>query len=136
MTVACSTVRFTHAHTWAPILARDFPSGKSGKVHPVKVSDGEVTGDIQDYEDRTKVRIKVGVLLSIACHVLTVQTGIGALSVCVSVGMFGFVCTFSVVDCSLVCQMDSQSICLIILCVVCVVVCLCLFVSVCVYQNS
>ena len=54
----------------------------------------------------------------------------GSLSVCISVGMFGFVCTFSVVDCSLVCQLDSQSICLIILCVVCVVVCLCLFVSV------
>ena len=45
MTVSCSTVRFTHAHTWAQILAPgpDFPSGKSGEVRPVKVSDGEVT---------------------------------------------------------------------------------------------
>ena len=45
MAVFCSTVRFTHAHTWAPILALgpDFPSGKSGEVCPVKVSDGEVT---------------------------------------------------------------------------------------------
>ena len=69
-------------------------------------------------------------MLCIAWHVLTVQTGIGSLSVCVCVGMFGFVCTFSVVDCSLGCQLDSQSICLIILCVVWVAVCLCLFVSV------
>ena len=72
-------------------------------------------------------------MLCIAWHVLTVQTGIGSLSVCVSVGMFGFVCTFSVVDCSLGCQLDSQSICLIIF-----MCCLggCLFVSVCVCQNS
>ena len=47
MTVFFSTVRFTHAHTWTPILAPapgpDFPSGKSGEVRPVKVSDSEVT---------------------------------------------------------------------------------------------
>ena len=45
MTVSCCTVRFTHAHTWASILAPglDFPSGMSGEVRPVKLSDGEVT---------------------------------------------------------------------------------------------
>ncbi len=45
MTVSCSTVRFTHARIWAPILAPgpDFPSGKSGEVRPEKVADDEVT---------------------------------------------------------------------------------------------
>ena len=58
MTVSCSTVRFTHAHTWAPILAPtpDFPSGKSGEVRPVRYLTAKLPGDIQDYEDPTKVR--------------------------------------------------------------------------------